>query len=263
MDATGNEGGAGAAPEVEVDGRARWRPPACIPPTEDVVLRRHRRRRQFRLGRWWWRGDRAYGTPGPCGDSSAQAGAGPGPPKVAGGDSRRHSGDDEPAARTPGIPALHQARAGSRRFAFTIARGRPAVRARSSTSFPTFRPAEQMLPRCCSFSHRLIHIGGEYVETRRQIRFEGSWRPAMVERRRASAWRTPSPEMLSLPPGHDSRPSVLCQEQDQSRLLAQHEKCTYPLDYRFSLLPIPSSSDTIASGQQFSELSKTSKDGCF
>ena len=171
--------------------------------------------------------------------------------------------DDEPAARTPGIPALHQARAGSRRFAFTIARGRPAVRARSSTSFPTFRPAEQMLPRCCSFSHRLIHIGGEYVETRRQIRFEGSWRPAMVERRRASAWRTPSPEMLSLPPGHDSRPSVLCQEQDQSRLLAQHEKCTYPLDYRFSLLPIPSSSDTIASGQQFSELSKTSKDGCF
>jgi len=26
VDATGNEGGAGAAPEVEVDGRTRWRP---------------------------------------------------------------------------------------------------------------------------------------------------------------------------------------------------------------------------------------------
>jgi len=254
--APGHAGGRGgrshvlASPSLHPSPRICRPPPASsspsIPPRAVVVARRQSIR-----------------TPCPCGDSSAQAGAGPGPPKVAGGDSRRHSGDDEPAARTPGIPALHQARAGSRRFAFTIARGRPAVRARSSTSFPTFRPAEQMLPRCCSFSHRLIHIGGEYVETRRQIRFEGSWRPAMVERRRASAWRTPSPEMLSLPPGHDSRPSVLCQEQDQSRLLAQHEKCTYPLDYRFSLLPIPSSSDTIASGQQFSELSKTSKDGCF
>jgi len=165
--APGHAGGRGgrshmlASPSLHPSPRICRPPPASsspsIPPRAVVVARRQSIR-----------------TPCPCGDSFAQAGAGPGPPKVAGGDSRRHSGDDEPAARTPGIPALHQARAGSRRFAFTIARGRPAVRARSSTSFPTFRPAEQMLPRCCSFSHRLIHIGGQYVETRRQIRFEGS-----------------------------------------------------------------------------------------